>query len=190
MEVLFFYTLMGQKSHIIDEKGYQRTLNRLAHEILERNKGADTLALVGIRTRGEFLAIRLAKIIREIEHKELQIGFLDITLYRDDIREKLNQPILKGTQISFDVSGKDIILVDDVLFTGRTVRAALDALVDLGRAKSIQLAVMIDRGHRELPIKADFVGKNIPTSLEEKVRVMMKEIDGKDEVILIKEEKG
>ena len=174
----------------MDGKIFKRTLDRLAHEILERNKGANTLALVGIRTRGEYLAKRLAKIIHEIEQKELPIGFLDITLYRDDLREILNQPILKGTQISFDVSGKDIILIDDVLFTGRTVRAALDALVDLGRAKSIQLAVMIDRGHRELPVKADFVGKNIPTSLEEKVRVMMKEIDGKDEIILIKEEKG
>ncbi|MBI4810306.1 MAG: bifunctional pyr operon transcriptional regulator/uracil phosphoribosyltransferase PyrR [Ignavibacteriales bacterium] len=181
---------MNQKSRIIDEKGFERTLARLAHEILERNKGADNIALVGIRTRGEFLTKRLAKIIQEIEHKEMQMGFLDITLYRDDLREKPYQPILKGTEISFDVSGKDIILIDDVLFTGRTVRAALDELVDLGRPDSIQLAVLVDRGHRELPIRADFVGKNIPTSMEEKVKVMMKELDSEDGVYLVKTETG
>jgi len=178
---------MNQSSKIIDDKGFERTLVRLAHEILERNKGADTLALVGIRTRGEFLSKRLAKIIQEIENTKIQIGYLDITLYRDDLREKFNQPILKGTEITFDVSGKDIILIDDVLFTGRTVRAALDELVDLGRPASIQLAVLIDRGHRELPIKADFVGKNLPTSRDEIVKVMMKEIDGEDSVLLLKE---
>ncbi len=179
---------MTQLSKIIDEKGFVRTLYRLAHEILERNKGADNLALVGIKTRGEFLSKRLAIIIQEIEHTEMRIGYLDITLYRDDLREKFNQPVLKGTEIAFDVTGKDIILIDDVLFTGRTVRAALDELVDLGRPASIQLAVLIDRGHRELPIKADFVGKNLPTSLDQNVRVMMKEIDGQDSVVVMKEE--
>ncbi|HJW31555.1 MAG TPA: bifunctional pyr operon transcriptional regulator/uracil phosphoribosyltransferase PyrR, partial [Saprospiraceae bacterium] len=155
---------MSIKSRIIDAQGFERTLTRLAHEILEQNKGSETIALVGIRTRGEFLARRLAKKIQEIEHKELQVGFLDITLYRDDLREKLTQPMLQGTEIKFDVTGKNIILIDDVLYTGRTVRAALDELIDLGRPATIQLAVFADRGHRELPIKADFVGKNIPTA--------------------------
>jgi len=179
---------MNIKSRLIDDQGFQRTLTRLAHEILELNKGSETIALVGIRTRGEFLARRLAKKIQEIEHRELQIGFLDITLYRDDLRGKLNQPILKGTDIMFDIAGKNIILIDDVLYTGRTVRAALDALIDLGRPATIQLAVLVDRGHRELPIKADFIGKNCPTSSNEEVRVLMKEIDGEDSVVLV--EKG
>ena len=178
---------MKIKSRVMDERGFERTLTRLAHEIIERNKGADTLAVVGIRTRGEYLARRLAEKIGKIEQRELQIGFLDITMYRDDLRGKHDQPILKGTDLSFDVTGKDIILVDDVLFTGRTVRAALDELVDLGRPATIQLAVLIDRGHRELPIKADFVGKNIPTSMGEAVRVMVKEVDGEDGVLLIEE---
>ena len=179
---------MNIKSRLIDHQGFQRTLTRLAHEILELNKGSETIALVGIRTRGEFLARRLAEKIQEIEHRELQVGFLDITLYRDDLRGKLNQPILKGTDIMFDIAGKNIILIDDVLYTGRTVRAALDALIDLGRPATIQLAVLVDRGHRELPVKADFIGKNCPTSPNEEVRVLMKEIDGEDGVILV--EKG
>lgn len=176
------------KSRVIDAQGFERTLTRLAHEILEQNKGSGTIALVGIRTRGEFLARRLAQKIQEIEHKELPMGFLDITLYRDDLRDKLNQPILRGTEINFDVTGKDIILIDDVLYTGRTIRAALDELIDMGRPASIQLAVLADRGHRELPIKADFVGKNIPTSQDEEVRVLVREIDGEDAVVLT--EKG
>lgn len=179
---------MDVKSRIIDAAGIERTVIRLAHEILERNRGAETLAVVGIRNRGEHLAKRLVQKIKEIERRELQVGFLDITLYRDDIRGKLNQPILKGTDISFDVDGKNIILVDDVLFTGRTVRAALDELIDLGRPASIQLAVLVDRGHRELPIKPDFVGRNIPTSLDEEVRVLLKEVDGEDAVVIV--EKG
>lgn len=179
---------MKVKAKVIDEAGFSRTVARLAHEILERNKGAETLGVVGIRTRGEYLAQRLARKISEIEQKEVQIGFLDITLYRDDLRHRLNQPILKGTDIRFDVTGKNIILVDDVLYTGRTVRAALDELIDLGRPASIQLAVMVDRGHRELPIKADFVGKNIPTAVGEEVRILMKEIDGEDAVVIIESE--
>ncbi|MBI5020183.1 MAG: bifunctional pyr operon transcriptional regulator/uracil phosphoribosyltransferase PyrR [Ignavibacteriales bacterium] len=175
---------------IIDETGFGRTLTRLAHEIIERNKGAGNIAVIGIRTRGEYLAKRLADMISSIEKKEIKIGLLDITLYRDDLKEIQNQPLLKGTEISFDVNKKDIILIDDVLFTGRTVRAALDELTDLGRPASIQLAVLIDRGHRELPIRADFVGKNLPTSLDEEVKVLMKEIDSEDSVVLKYLEKG
>ncbi|HUL43724.1 MAG TPA: bifunctional pyr operon transcriptional regulator/uracil phosphoribosyltransferase PyrR [Bacteroidota bacterium] len=177
---------MQDNSLLVDEQGFQRTLTRLAHEILEFNKGSSNIAIVGIRTRGDFLARRLARKIQEIEHRELQVGVLDITLYRDDLRGKLNQPLLKGTDIFFDVTGKNIVLVDDVLFTGRTVRAALDALIDLGRPAAIQLAVLVDRGHRELPIKADFVGKNCPTSSDEEIQVRMSEIDGEDAVVLVR----
>jgi pyrimidine operon attenuation protein/uracil phosphoribosyltransferase len=180
---------MKIKSKIIDEKSLERTLTRLAHEIIERNKGVESIAIVGIKTRGEFIAKRLANIIGEIERKEIKVGLLDITLYRDDLRTLHEQPVLKGTEISFDVTYKNIILVDDVLFTGRTVRAALDELVDLGRPATIQLAVLIDRGHRQLPIKADFVGKNVPTSLDEQIKVMLKEVDGEDSVIIVELEK-
>jgi pyrimidine operon attenuation protein/uracil phosphoribosyltransferase len=180
---------MKIKSKIIDEKSLERTLTRLAHEIIERNKGVESVAMVGIKTRGEFIAKRLAKIIGEIEKREINVGLLDITLYRDDLRTLHEQPVLKGTEISFDVTYKNIILVDDVLFTGRTVRAALDELVDLGRPSTIQLAVLIDRGHRQLPIKADFVGKNVPTSLDEQIKVMLKEVDGEDSVIIVELEK-
>jgi pyrimidine operon attenuation protein / uracil phosphoribosyltransferase len=180
---------MKIKSKIIDEKSLERTLTRLAHEIIERNKGVESVAMVGIKTRGEFIAKRLAIIIGEIEKREINVGLLDITLYRDDLRTLHEQPVLKGTEISFDVTYKNIILVDDVLFTGRTVRAALDELVDLGRPSTIQLAVLIDRGHRQLPIKADFVGKNVPTSLDEQIKVMLKEVDGEDSVIIVELEK-
>lgn len=176
---------MNIKAQVIDEAGFRRTVTRLAHEILERNKGVETIAIVGIRTRGEFLAKRLVAAIKDIEKKDVDLGMLDITLYRDDLRMRLDNPQLKGTDIRFDVTGKNIILVDDVLFTGRTVRAALDALTDLGRPATIQLAVLVDRGHRELPIKADFVGKNIPTSDNEEVRVLMQEVDGKDGVVIV-----
>jgi pyrimidine operon attenuation protein/uracil phosphoribosyltransferase len=177
---------MKIKSKIMDEAGMQRTLTRLAHEIIEQNKGIESIAIVGIKTRGEFIAKRLAKIIGEIENKEITVGLLDITLYRDDLRTLHEQPLLKGTEIFFDVTDKNIILVDDVLFTGRTVRAALDELVDLGRPTTIQLAVLIDRGHRQLPIKADFVGKNVPTSLYEQIKVMLKDVDGEDAVLIVK----
>lgn len=176
---------MKIKSKVIDEQGMQRTLMRLAHEIIERNKGIESLAIVGIKTRGEFIAKRLAKIIGEIENKEINIGLLDITLYRDDLRTLHEQPLLKGTEVFFDVTDKNIILVDDVLFTGRTVRAALDELVDLGRPSTIQLAVLIDRGHRQLPIKADFVGKNVPTSLNEQIKVKLKDVDDEDAVLIV-----
>jgi pyrimidine operon attenuation protein/uracil phosphoribosyltransferase len=170
---------------IIDQLGFQRTIARLAHEVLENNKGAETIAVVGIRTRGEYLARRLVDKISEIERRKVEIGFIDITLYRDDLRGKLKQPELKATRIDFNVTGKNIILVDDVLYTGRTIRAALDELMDLGRPATIQLLVLVDRGHRELPIKADFVGKNVPTSEGQEVRVHMTESDGEDAVLLV-----
>ncbi len=178
------------KQHVIDSKGFARTVNRLAHEIIERNKGAETIGIVGIRTRGDFLAHRIAQKISQMENITIPIGSLDITLYRDDLRGKINQPHLKTTDILYDIANKNIVLVDDVLFTGRTVRSALNALMDLGRPSSIQLAVMIDRGHRQLPIKADFVGKNIPTSYQQQIQVLMSEIDGEDSVYLLETEGG
>jgi pyrimidine operon attenuation protein/uracil phosphoribosyltransferase len=167
------------KTKIFDSESFRRTVTRLAHEVVERNKGTDNLAIVGIRTRGEYLARRLAKKIEEIE-----VGILDITLYRDDLRGRLDQPQLKSTEILFDITGKVIVLVDDVLFTGRTIRSALNALTDLGRPALIELLVLIDRGHRELPIKAEFIGKNIPTSLKQEIKVMMTETDSEDGVYL------
>jgi pyrimidine operon attenuation protein/uracil phosphoribosyltransferase len=151
---------------------------------VERHKGAEGLAIVGIRTRGEHLARRLAQKIEELEGKSMQVGILDITLYRDDLRGRLDQPQLKSTEILFDVTGQVVVLVDDVLFTGRTIRSALNALTDLGRPSLIELLVLVDRGHRELPIKADFIGKNIPTALSQEIKVMMTEVDGEDAVYL------
>lgn len=173
------------KAKLIDEKGLDRTITRLAHEILERNKGTRDLVLVGIRTRGAPLAQRIAQKIKEIEGEDIPLGTLDITLYRDDFRRRLRQPIVQQTDIPFSIDDKNVVLVDDVLYTGRTTRAALDALMDFGRPARIQLAVLVDRGHRELPIKADFVGKNIPTSIGEEVRVHLKEVDGEDCVLLV-----
>ena len=173
------------KAQIMDEDGFVRTLKRLAHEILEKNKGAGNIAIVGIRTRGEFLARRIARTLEELEGVHLPIGSLDITLYRDDLIGKLDQPQLKGTDILFDVTGRDVILIDDVLYTGRTIRAALDELIDLGRPSTIQLAVLVDRGHRQLPIRADYVGKNVPTAPGESIRVHVKEVDGEDSVLLM-----
>lgn len=176
---------MDIKAKIIDEEGLNRTITRLSHEILERNKGTRTLVLIGMRTRGEFLAERILAKIREIDHSEPSYGVLDVTLYRDDFRTRLKQPEVSVTDITFDVNEKDVVLIDDVLYTGRTVRAALGALMDMGRPNTIQLCVLVDRGHRELPIKADFVGKNIPTSINEEVRVRLKEIDQEDAVYLV-----
>jgi pyrimidine operon attenuation protein/uracil phosphoribosyltransferase len=173
------------KALILDGPGIERTITRLAHEILERNKGAESIVIVGIRTRGEFIARRIARVIEQVEQTKLKIGSLDITLYRDDLQGKLEQPQLKGTDIIFDINDKNVILIDDVLYTGRTIRAALDELVDLGRPKTIQLAVLVDRGHRQFPIRADFVGKNVPTSAEESIRVHVKETDGEDSVLLM-----
>jgi pyrimidine operon attenuation protein/uracil phosphoribosyltransferase len=173
----------------MDEKTIRRILIRIAHEIIERNKGAENLGIIGIKTRGAYLAERLAKLIQEIEEVEVPLGFMDITLYRDDIQIKLDQPIVQKTEIMFDVADKIIILVDDVLFTGRTIRAALDQIIDFGRPKLIQLAVLVDRGHRELPIRADYIGKNIPTALNEQVKVKLKEFNREDSVSLEKEKR-
>ncbi|SFJ62931.1 bifunctional pyr operon transcriptional regulator/uracil phosphoribosyltransferase PyrR [Thermoflavimicrobium dichotomicum] len=168
---------------ILDEAAIRRALTRIAHEIIERNKGVDNCILVGIKTRGIFLAQRLAERIHRIEGVEVPIGELDITLYRDDLTEKSSQPQVKETQVP-DIRGKKVILVDDVLYTGRTVRAAMDALIDLGRPQMIQLAVLVDRGHRELPIRPDYVGKNVPTSKKEVVSVFVTEVDQMDQVVI------
>lgn len=173
------------KSVLVDAQGFDRTLTRLAHEIIERNRGAANLALVGMQTRGVFLAKRLAKKIETVEGTEIPFGTLDVTLYRDDFRTRLKQPKVQVTDIPFDTYDMNLVLVDDVLYTGRTVRAALDALMDLGRPRRLQLAVLVDRGHREMPIRPDFVGKNVPTSINEEVRVRMTEIDGEDAVLLV-----
>jgi pyrimidine operon attenuation protein/uracil phosphoribosyltransferase len=172
---------------VMDAKTVERALIRIAHEIVEKNKGAEDLAAIGIKTRGAYLAERIAKLIEEIEKVKIPVGLMDITLYRDDIQTKLEQPVVQKTEILFDVVEKVIILVDDVLFTGRTIRAALDQIIDFGRPKSIQLAVLVDRGHRELPIRADYVGKNIPTAKDEQVKVKIKEMDGEDSVSIIKQ---
>ncbi len=177
----------GYKSEIIlNQKGMIRAIIRIAHEILERNNGAETLAIVGIFTRGATLAKRIAEKINQIEGVNIPVGFLDINLYRDDVHSKLDQPIIQRTEILFDIVDRNIILVDDVLFTGRTIRSALDALIDFGRPRSIQLAVLVDRGHRELPIRPDYVGKNIPTSKDDKVQVQLEEVDKEDVVIFEK----
>ena len=165
------------KSVVMDAAEIDRSLTRIAHQILEANHGCDNIALVGIVTRGDLLAKRLASIIEGIEGKEVPLGSLDISFYRDDYLTIL-APEVHETRISFDVTGKDVILVDDVLYTGRTIRAALDALMDLGRPKTIQLAVLVDRGHRELPIRADYVGKNVPSAHDENVRMFLEEVDG------------
>lgn len=176
---------MDIKAKIIDEIGFNRTITRLSHEIVEKNKGIQNVVIIGMRTRGEFIARRIQKKISEIESSSPELGILDVTLYRDDFRTRLKQPEVSVTNISFDITEKHIVLVDDVLYTGRTVRAALDALMDLGRPNTIQLCVLVDRGHREMPIIADFVGKSIPTSINEEVKVRMKEIDEEDAVYLI-----
>lgn len=176
-------------AEIIDSDGLKRTVTRLSHEILERNKGSKNIVLIGMRTRGEFLARRIQQKIEEIELYTPTLGILDATLYRDDFRTRLKQPEVSVTDITFDINEKDVILIDDVLYTGRTTRAALDALMDLGRPSSIQFCVLVDRGHREMPIKADFIGKNIPTSINEEVKVKMKEIDDEDAVYLIESPK-
>lgn len=175
---------------VLDHIGIQRALNRITHEILEHNKGTEGLALVGIRTGGVYLAHRLAVKIHEIEKVRIPVGELDITLYRDDLTTKKNPPVLRKTALSFDISDKNIVLVDDVLFTGRTIRAAMDGLIDFGRPRVIQLAVLIDRGHRELPIRADYVGKNLPTSRDEVVQVFFEEEGEEDRVTIKKREDG
>ena len=162
----------------------EKSLKRIAHEILEKNKSGKDLVLIGIRRRGVTLAKRLSSKIKEIGRIEVPMGVLDITLYRDDLSEIASQPVLRKTEVPFSIKNKKVILVDDVLYTGRTIRAALDAIIDLGRPRFIQLAVLLDRGHRELPIRADYVGKNVPTSREEMIEVRLVEDDGVDEVII------
>jgi pyrimidine operon attenuation protein/uracil phosphoribosyltransferase len=170
---------------IMNGQSIESTLTRISHEIIEYNIDTSEIAIVGIRTRGEYLANRLVAIIGKMKGVKLPLGLLDITLYRDDLMDADSQPVVHETKIDFDVSTKHIILVDDVLYTGRTIRAALNAFIDFGRPKSIQLAVLIDRGHRELPIRADYVGKNIPTSQRETVIVKLNEIDKQDQVLVV-----
>ncbi|MFB5281366.1 MULTISPECIES: bifunctional pyr operon transcriptional regulator/uracil phosphoribosyltransferase PyrR [Peribacillus] len=178
---------LNEKAIVLDEQAIRRALTRIAHQIIEKNKGIENCVLIGIRTRGIYLANRLAERIQQIEGKAIQIGEIDITMYRDDLSKKTTdgEPLVKGSDINVDITDKTVVLVDDVLFTGRTVRAALDALVDIGRPSQIQLAVLVDRGHRELPIRADFVGKNVPTSQSEKISVTLTEIDDIDQVSIL-----
>lgn len=176
--------ILIEKAEIMDEKGISRALIRIAHEIIEKNKGVQNIVLVGIKRRGVPLAKRICEEIYKIENIRLNVGVLDITLYRDDLSSLNDQPVLNSTSIDIEVKDKIIILVDDVLYTGRTARAALDAIIDLGRPNAIQLAILIDRGHRELPIRADYVGKNVPTSKDEVVSVNLEEIDGVNRVVI------
>ncbi|HET7309631.1 MAG TPA: bifunctional pyr operon transcriptional regulator/uracil phosphoribosyltransferase PyrR [Actinomycetota bacterium] len=171
-------------ARLMDEAEVRRAVTRIAHEIIERNKGAEAVVLVGIAARGDDLARRLAAEIGRIEGRTVPVGSLDITFYRDDIGIRAEAPEVHETRIDFDINGWTVVLVDDVLFTGRTIRSALDALVDFGRPTAIQLAVLVDRGHRELPIRADFVGKNVPTRRDEDVRVILREVDGEDAVLV------
>ncbi|MGC9365394.1 MAG: bifunctional pyr operon transcriptional regulator/uracil phosphoribosyltransferase PyrR [Fidelibacterota bacterium] len=173
------------RSQLMDETALKRTVTRLAHEIIERCKGTENIAVIGIRTRGEFVAKRIARKIEEVENTTVPVGVLDTVMYRDDFRRTKALPAMEITDIPFSVDDKILILVDDVIYTGRTIRAAMDALMDFGRPSAIQLAVLIDRGHRELPIKADYIGKSVPTAKNEEVRVQMREVDGRDEIVLV-----
>src|SRR5574341_481238 len=187
----FFYALnvmaaeLNEKAQILDQAGIQRAVTRIAHEIVDRNKGTNDLVLIGLRSRGVDLARRIAQELKIIDGADIPVGTLDVTLYRDDLGRVGLQPVVRKTEISFSINEKRVVLVDDVLYTGRTIRAALDSLIDLGRPRLIQLAVLVDRGHRELPIRADYVGKNVPTSRDQEIRVSLKEADGRDAVELI-----
>ncbi|MBU1061821.1 MAG: bifunctional pyr operon transcriptional regulator/uracil phosphoribosyltransferase PyrR [Candidatus Omnitrophica bacterium] len=174
----------SKKANILTKEEIARAITRISHEILEKNRGSKDLAVIGIRTRGYVLAERIVQSIKSIDGSSLPVGALDITLYRDDLSVVSEQPVIHKTEIDFDIEGKNIILVDDVLYTGRTVRCALDALIDFGRPRTIQLAVLIDRGHRELPVRADYVGKNLPTSQKELVQVKLEEVDEEDSVFI------
>lgn len=175
---------MDYKAEIMDENAINRAVIRIAHEIIEKNRGTSELSLVGIQRRGVPLAKRIAQKIKEVEGSNIPVGILDITLYRDDLSMLSEHPIINGTDIGFSLNDKKIVLIDDVLYTGRTVRAAIDAIMDIGRPKMIQLAILIDRGHREIPIRADYVGKNVPTSRKEIINVQLSEIDGVNVVTL------
>ena len=179
-----FLFVRCMKAHVLDAEGIRKSVVRIAHEIVERGPGGGRLCVVGIRTRGDFLAQRLAQALRELTGREVPVGALDITLYRDDLGRMEASPVVRSTDIPFDVTGQRLVIVDDVLFTGRTVRAAMDALADLGRPESVELAVLVDRGHRELPIKPDYIGKNLPTAREDRVQVHLLETDGLDEVVI------
>ncbi|HXH81793.1 MAG TPA: bifunctional pyr operon transcriptional regulator/uracil phosphoribosyltransferase PyrR [Candidatus Tectomicrobia bacterium] len=180
---------LREKAQVLDENALDRALTRIAHEILERNQGAKDLTFVGLRTRGVTLAQRLAAKIAAIDGATVPVGTLDITLYRDDL-DMRGAPVVRGTDIPFSIKNKTVVLVDDVLYTGRTIRAALDALIDLGRPRMIQLAILVDRGHRELPIRPDYVGKNLPTSRREAVAVRLREHDGEDRVVIEESEEA
>jgi len=173
------------RAEVMDEAAIDRALTRIAHEIVERNTGCQDVVLIGIRTRGIHLARRLAEMMRRIEGQVVPLGVMDVTLYRDDLRRRFDHPQVKRTEITFPITDKCVILVDDVLFTGRTIRAAIDSLMDLGRPRLIQLAVLVDRGHRELPIRADYVGRDVPTALQESVKVWLTEEDGVEQVVIL-----
>lgn len=175
---------MKEKAQLMDEKAIGRAITRISHEIVERNKGIEDVVLVGIKTRGVPIADRIGKKIQQIEGASVNTGEVDITLYRDDLKKIDVDPVINGSNVQFSIDDKIVILVDDVLYTGRTVRSALDAIIDIGRPKAIQLAVLVDRGHRELPIRADYVGKNVPTSKGEIISVKLSEIDGEDSVTI------
>ena len=176
---------MKLKAKILDKIGIEKAVVRISHEILERNKNIEDLVIVGIRNRGEHLGHRVVESVGKLANRSVPFGILDITLYRDDLTEVAESPVLKETIIDFDITGKKVVIVDDVLFTGRTIRCAMDQLIDFGRPRVIQLAVLVDRGHRELPIRADYVGKNVPTALNEVVEVKLEEVDGVDEVVIL-----
>ena len=175
---------MKEKAQLMDEKAIGRAITRISHEIIERNKGIEDVVLVWIKTRGVPIADRIGKKIQQIEGASVNTGEVDITLYRDDLKKIDVDPVINGSNVQFSIDDKIVILVDDVLYTGRTVRSALDAIIDIGRPKAIQLAVLVDRGHRELPIRADYVGKNVPTSKGEIISVKLSEIDGEDSVTI------
>ena len=190
----FFYarnlmaTELNERAQILDPAGIQRAVTRIAHEIVERNGGTDALVLIGLRSRGVDLARRIALELKVISGIDIPVGALDVTLYRDDLGKVGSQPVVRRTEIPFSINEKRVVLVDDVLYTGRTIRAAMDSLIDLGRPRFIQLAVLVDRGHRELPIRADYVGKNVPTSRQEQIQVLLTEEDGMDKVVIVKGE--
>ena len=183
-----FFMVLIPGHELMDEAAMSRAIIRISHEIVEHNDGLDNVAIIGIQKRGVPLATRIRKLLEEIEGVKVPMGILDITFYRDDLSMLSAHPVVNGTDIPFDVNGKKIILVDDVLYTGRTTRAAIENIFDMGRPANIQLAILIDRGHRQLPFRADYVGKNVPTALTEHIDVEVKEVDGQDRVILLKEE--